>query len=80
MNPHTSMLIELEDWVQRRLEALEKMETKLREMRTLAEYATERALAPKEVMQVQEWMKRLHCEVVLLDQESLWRGSDDLTH
>lgn len=80
MNLHASMLIELEDWVQRRLEALEKMETKLREMRTLAEYATERTLAPREAEQVQEWMNVLHSEVVLLDQETLWRGSDDLTH
>ena len=67
-------------WVKRRLTALDKMEVKLREMRALAVYAAERTLAPREAAQVQEWMNVLHSEVVLLDQETLWRGSDDLTH
>ncbi len=64
-------------WVQRRLAALEKMEVKLREMRTLAEYAAGRSLAPIEVVQVQEWMNVLHCEVLALDQETMWQ--DDYT-
>lgn len=67
-------------WAQRRLEALDQMEVKLREMRALAVYASGRSLAPREAAQVQEWMNVLHREVVLLDQETLWRGIDALTH
>lgn len=67
-------------WAQRRLEALDKMEVKLREMRELAVYAAGRILTPSEAAQVQEWMNVLHREVVLLDQETLWRGVDALTH
>ena len=67
-------------WAHRRLAALDKMEAKLREMRALAVYASGRSLAPREAAQVQEWMNVLHREVVLLDQETLWRGIDALTH
>ena len=78
MEQHASAsLVQFEAWVQRRLAALEKMEVKLREMRTLAEYAAGRSLAPSEVAQVQEWMNVLHCEVLALDQETMWH--DDYT-
>ena len=43
-------------WARRRLEALDKMEAKLREMRALAEYAASQSLSENDVVQVQEWM------------------------
>lgn len=67
-------------WAQRRLEALDKMEVKLREMRELAVYAAGRILTPSEAAQVQEWMNVLHREVVYLDQVTLWRGGEELEH
>ena len=67
-------------WARRRLEALDKMEVKLREMRELAVYAAGRTLAPEETAQVQEWMNTLHREVVALDQETLWTGGAVLAH
>ena len=67
-------------WARRRLEALDKMEVKLREMRELAVYAASRSLRETEVAQVQEWMNVLHREVVYLDQETLWRGGEEFEH
>ena len=67
-------------WARRRLEALDKMEVKLREMRELAVYAAGRILTPSEAAQVQEWMNVLHREVVYLDQETLWRGGEEFEH
>ena len=57
-------------WARRRLEALEKMEVKLREMRELAVYAASRSLRETEVAQVQEWMNVLQAEVIAIDKES----------
>ena len=57
-------------WARRRLEALDKMEVKLREMRELAVYAAGRTLAPRETAQVQEWMNILQAEVIAIDKES----------
>ena len=67
-------------WARRRLEALDKMEAKLREMRELAVYAASRSLRETEVAQVQDWMNVLHREVVYLDQETLWRGGEEFEH
>ena len=67
-------------WAQRRLEALDEMEAKLREMRELAVYAAGRILTPSEAAQVQEWINVLHREVVHLDQETLWRGGEEFEH
>ena len=57
-------------WARRRLEALDKIEAKLREMRTLAEYAASRSLSETEVAQVQEWVNILQAEVVAIGRES----------
>ena len=65
-------------WARRRLEALDKMEAKLREMRALAEYAASRSLSETEVAQVQEWMDILQAEVVAIDRETAWTGADVL--
>ena len=67
-------------WVRRRLEALDKMESKLREMRALAEYAASRSLSETEVAQVQEWTDLLQAEVVTMDRETAWTGVDALAH
>ena len=57
-------------WARRRLEALDKIEGKLREMRTLAEYAASRSLSETEAAQVQEWVNILQAEVVAIERES----------
>ena len=67
-------------WAKRRLEALDKMEAKLREMRALAVYAANRSLSETEVVQVQEWMDILQAEVVAMDKETAWAGADALAH
>ncbi len=55
------------EWIRRRLEALDKMEGKLRAMRELAVYAASRHLNEQEVAQVQEWMDILQAEVSAID-------------
>ena len=57
-------------WSRRRMEALDKMEAKLREMRTLAQYAASRILSETEAAQVQEWVNILQAEVVAIERES----------
>lgn len=68
------------EWARRRIEALDKMEAKLREMRALAVYAANRSLSETEVVQVQEWMDILQAEVVAMDKETAWAGADALAH
>ncbi|KTE92005.1 hypothetical protein AT727_03460 [Desulfitobacterium hafniense] len=58
------------EWTRRRLEALAKMEVKLREMRELARYAAGRSLSVTEAAQVQEWMDILQKEVIAIDRET----------
>lgn len=58
------------EWIRRRLDALDKMEVKLREMRELARYAAGRSLSVTEAAQVQEWMDILQKEVIALDGET----------
>lgn len=65
------------EWVRRRLEALDQIEAKLRQMRQLATYAASRNLTDEEVAQVQEWVNILQAEVNALDKatEKLVTGS-----
>ena len=58
--------------VRRRLDFLDQMENKLRQMRELAIYAAGRSLSEKERAQVQEWIDILKAEVNVLDREALW--------
>lgn len=58
--------------VRRRLDSLDQMENKLRQMRELAIYAAGRSLSEKERIQVQEWIDILKEEVNVLDREALW--------
>ena len=62
------------EWARRRLEALDKIEAKLLEMRELAVYAASRTLGQKEVAQVQEWVDILKAEVNYLDQATASGG------
>ena len=62
------------EWTRRRLEALDKIEAKLLEMRELAVYAASRTLGQKEVAQVQEWLDILKAEVNALDQATASGG------
>lgn len=59
------------EWSRRRLEALDKIEAKLLEMRELARYATSRILSQKESAQVQEWVDILQAEVNAMDKETV---------
>ena len=54
-------------WVRRRMEALDKIEIKLRQMRELATYAACRILSEKEATEVQEWVDILQVEVKAID-------------
>jgi flagellin-like hook-associated protein FlgL len=51
------------EWVRCRLEALDKIETKLKAMRELAAYAANHALSKKEADRVQEWVNILQEEI-----------------
>lgn len=62
------------EWTRRRLEALDKIEAKLLEMRELVVYAASRTLGQKEVAQVQEWVDILQAEVNALDQATASGG------
>ena len=56
------------DWVRCRLETLDKIEAKLKEIRELAAYALIRILSPAEAAQIQEWVDVLKNEIQALDQ------------
>ena len=62
------------EWTRRRLEALDKIEAKLLEMRELVVYSASRTLGQKEVAQVQEWVNILQAEVNALDQATASGG------
>ncbi len=62
------------DWVHRRLEALDKIEAKLLEMRELATYAASRTLTARESAKVQEWVDILQAEVKAIDQATALRS------
>ena len=68
------------EWVRRRLEALDKMEVKLREMKALATYAASRSLTEQEVALVQEWVDILQAEVIAIDKATAWMGGNSLSH
>lgn len=63
-----------EQWqrLRRRLEALDLMELKLRQMRELAVYAAERNLRDYERVQIQQWMDALQREVRELDRATVY--------
>lgn len=61
------------DWIRRRLEALDKIEAKLKEMRQLAVYAASRSLEEQETRQIQEWINILQAEVKELDMTTAWQ-------
>jgi len=68
------------EWVRLRLEALDKIEAKLLEMRNLATYAAGRCLGEKELAQVQEWVNILQAEVNAIDKASQWINKDTTAH
>lgn len=64
------------EWARQRLEALDKIEVKLLEMRELATYAASRDLGEKELAQVQDWVNILQAEVNAIDKASQWINKD----
>ena len=60
------------EWARRRIEALDKIEVKLKEMRELAVYAASRSLNEKESAEVQEWVDILKAEVKAMDEATAW--------
>ena len=68
-NEETLQKLQL-DWVRRRLEALDKINTKLLEMRQLAIYAANRNLNPQESAQVQAWFAILQTELNAMEEQA----------
>ncbi|MGI6093117.1 MAG: hypothetical protein ACOYD5_09070 [Negativicutes bacterium] len=68
------------EWVRRRLEALDKIEAKLRQMRELAIYAASRTLTNEEASQVQEWINILQAEVNEIDKATKKSQQDSIAH
>lgn len=68
------------EWVRRRLEALDKIEAKLNEIRELVIYAASRTLSEAETAQVQEWIDILQAEVNALDKATAWIGTEPFAH
>jgi len=58
------------DLVRRRMEALDKIEARLRQMRELATYAASRTFSEKESVQLQEWIDILQAEVNAIDKST----------
>lgn len=68
------------EWVRRRLEALDKIEAKLQEMRSLASYAASRNLSESEAAQVQEWVDILQAEINAIDKATAREDGETLAH
>lgn len=68
------------DWIRRRLEALDEIEVKLKEMREIAVYAASRNLTARESAKVQEWVNILQAEVNALDKATACGQRDPLPH
>jgi len=67
-------------WVYRRLVALDKIEAKLQEMRSLASYAASRNLSESEAAQVQEWVDILQAEINAIDKATARESGDTPIH
>ena len=68
------------EWTRRRLEALDKIESKLQAMRQLAVYAAGRTLAGEEASRIQVLMDSLQAEVQALDQATQWQQRVESAH
>lgn len=62
-----------EKWVHHRLKALDKIEVKLKTMRSLAVYSATHKLSEAEIVKVQEWINILQAEVNELDTTTAWQ-------
>jgi len=58
------------EWVKSRLDMLDQMETKLTEMRQLAEYARDNKLSSKQIKATNDKLHKLQKEVIEMDQQS----------
>lgn len=58
------------DWIRLRINALNKIESILRQMRELATYAANRTLSEQEAAEVQEWVDMLQAEVNVIDKST----------
>ncbi|WP_407308131.1 hypothetical protein [Desulfosporosinus sp. SB140] len=58
------------EWVKYRLNRLDQIETKLTEMRQLAEYARDNELSLRQIKAVNDKLHRLQKEVTEIDEES----------
>lgn len=63
-------------WVQCRLAALDKIESKLKAMRELAVYAASRTLSEQDTKIIQEWIDILQAEVETLNKSTAWVQND----
>jgi FtsZ-binding cell division protein ZapB len=58
------------EWARRRLEALDKIEVKLKTTRSLAVYAATHKLSEREIIKIQGWINILQTEVNELDEST----------
>jgi len=58
------------EWVKYRLDMLDQMETKLAEMRKLAEYARDNKLSPKQIKTINDKLHKFQEEVIKMDELS----------
>jgi polyhydroxyalkanoate synthesis regulator phasin len=58
------------EWVEQRMEALDEIETRLREMRELAEYARDNDIDSAEAQELNERLQAMQQEVTELDEKT----------
>jgi len=58
------------EWVKYRLDMLDQIETKLAEMRKLAEYARDNKLSPKQIKTINDKLHKFQEEVIKMDELS----------
>lgn len=70
VNNNEKYLKEKLEWVKYRMEMLDKMEEKLREMKKLVQYAKDNDLDDEEIKEINVKLNRLKDEIVQMDEKS----------
>lgn len=69
-NNNEKYLKEKLEWIKYRIEMLDKMEQKLREMKRLAQYAKDNDLDDKEIKEINVKLNELKDEIAQIDEKS----------
>jgi len=59
------------EWVRRRMEVLDEIDIRLREMRSLAEYARDNLLSPVDIQRTNDKIRLLQEEIAVLDEKGV---------